>query len=45
MARPVTALEIAGEERASYRDPEVRDGDLPQLESSERATDGSQTDR
>lgn len=31
------ALEIVVDERASYRDPEDRDGDLPQLENRKRA--------
>ena len=31
------ALEVIVEERASYRDPEDRDGDLPQLENKKRA--------
>ena len=31
------ALEVVVEERASYRDPEDRDGDLPQLKNQKRA--------
>ena len=36
------ALEIVVEERASYRDPEDRDGDLPQLETPRHMSDNTQ---
>jgi len=39
------ALEIVVEERASYRDPEDRDGDLPQLEAPTQPGDHSRSDR
>ena len=32
------AIEIVVEERAAYRDPEDRDGDLPQLEAPVKRT-------
>ena len=34
------AVEIVVEERAAYRDPEDRDGDLPQLETPRQPTAG-----
>jgi hypothetical protein len=39
------ALEIVVEERASYRDPEDRDGDLPQLEGPPRPGDHTRSER
>ena len=39
------ALEIVVEERAGYRDPEDRDGDLPQLETPARPGGSTRTER
>ena len=39
------ALEIVVEERAAHRDPEDRDGDLPQLEAPVRDSDQNRARR